>query len=373
MKNILKFSIIIIVLSFIFASCSSNREKSIRIGSTVPLTGEAATWGNYTKNGAELAEEEYNNSVKNGQPKVDIIFEDTKANARDGINAFNKLVNIDKVSSIIDDAVSSVTLAIAPIAKEKKIVIISTGATNPKLSGISPYYFRVWNSDYEEGLFSSNYAYNKMGYRKIAVLAIENDYGQGLSDVFIKNFKELGGTITDVETYKQGSLQFRNQLLKIKNTNPQAIYLVSYPEETPQILIQKQNLKISQQIIGTVPLEDKSVVQKAKNASEGVIFPYPTKPTGEIVDKFNTAYKKRFGQDPGTTSAEGYDAARLLIEAILHKGTDGDSIKEYLRNLKDWPGASGTITFDSNGDVHKPMVMKKIQNGNFVVISDKQK
>ena len=371
MKNILNLSIFAILLISLFCfSCGEKKTETVKIGCTVPLTGEAATWGNYTKKGVELAVEEYNSGLKTGEVKIEVIYEDTKAQAKEGINAFNKLVNIDKVQAVVDDAVSGVALAIAPIAKQKKVVIISTGATNPKLSQAGSFYFRVWNSDYEEGLFSANYCFNKLSLRKIAVMAIENDYGQGLSDVFINHFKKLGGNITIVETYKQGNAQFRNQLLKIKNSNPDAIYLVSYPEETPQILIQKQNLEIKQQIIGTVPFEDKSIIEKAKATAEGIIYPYPTAPEGEIVDKFYQSYKKKFNEDPGTTSAEGYDAAKLIIAAISTKGNDGEMIRQYLNEAKNWKGVSGIIEFDENGDVHKPMVMKTIKNGEFIEIQD---
>lgn len=369
MKKLLKLFSLFLVACLILLSCSGKKEEVIKIGSTVPLTGEAATWGNYTKKGVELAIYEYNEARKEDEPKFEVIFEDTKADAKEGVNSFNKLVNIHNVQAIVDDAVSSVALAIAPLARDKKVVIISTGATNPKLSGISPYYFRVWNSDYEEGLFSANYAYNDLNYRKVAVLAIENDYGQGLSDVFINRFKELGGEIIITETYKQGNLQFRNQLTKIKNAKPDAIYLVSYPEETPQILIQKNALSINQQIIGTVPMEDKSIIEEAKDAAEGVIYPYPVDPTGESVMKFRESYEKKFAEAPGTTSAEGYDAARLFIDAIISNGNNGDGIKDYLTSLKEWNGVSGIIEFDSNGDVHKPMVMKTIKDSNFISIT----
>lgn len=366
LNAILMILLSFVVVSGIFYGCEKKGDEIIIIGSTVPLTGEASTWGNYTKKGVELAVWEYHQTRNKENPKVEVIFEDTKADAKEGINSFNKLINIHKVKAIVDDAVSSVALAMAPLAKEKKVIIISTGATNPKLSGISPYYFRVWNSDYEEGLFSANYTYNDLGYRKVAVLAIENDYGQGLSDVFIKRFKELGGEILFSDTYKQGNLQFRNQLTKIKNVNPDAIYLVSYPEETPQILIQKSALKLNKQIIGTVPMEDKSIIEKAKSAAEGVIYPYPVDPTGEITKKFKESYKKKFGEEPGTTSAEGYDATKLLIEAILKNGYTGDGIRNYLLELKQWSGASGIIEFDANGDVHKPMVMRTIKDGKFI-------
>lgn len=372
MKVKLKVSLVFFLVSYLIViSCGKREETSIIIGSTVPLTGEAATWGNYTKNGAELAVEEYNANRKPNKPKISIIFEDTKATAKDGINAYNKLVTMHKVQAIVDDAVSAVALAIAPLANKDKVVIISTGATNPKLSEAGPFYFRVWNSDFEEGVFSANYCFNKLNFKKVAILAIENDYGQGLSDVFIKQFKKIGGEILIEETYKQGDNQFRNQLLKIKNANPEAIYMVSYPEETPQILIQMKNLYINKQVVGTVPLQDKSIIEKAKKAAEGVIYPYPVTLHGELVNDFNKKYNEKFNEEPGTTSAEGYDAARLIIEAIVASGNNGESIKKYLEEITEWHGASGIIEFDENGDVHKPMVMKTIKNGEFIEVKGK--
>jgi len=371
--TIIALIIVIAIGAGLFFGTRTKKEPEVyKVGAILPLTGDAAPWGNNVKKGIDLAIEEANATGGINGKKITVIYEDSKALAKEGVTAINKLIFTDKVPVILDDCVSSVALATVPIASKNQVVMISAGSTNPKLSGISPYFFRVWNSDSEEGLFSARYAYEKLGIRKAAILYIENEYGQGLKDVFSQQFQKVGGNIVLVESFKQEVIDFKSQLTKIKGSKPDIIYLVSNAQEIPVILKQAREQGIGVPFLGTVAFEDPAIIQKAGEASEGIIYPFPSEPSGEPVQKFKNAYKQKYGEAPGIACDTGYDIARLTLYAIREGGYSGPAIQRILAGIKEWKGASGLITFDENGDVHKPMLMKTVKNGRFVPLEASQ-
>lgn len=335
---------------------SSNGTEPIVLGATLPLTGDAAVWGKNTQQGIDLALEQINASGGVLGRKLEVIYEDTQALAKEGVSAYRKLVTVDKVPAIIDDSVSSVTLAMAPMAEKDKVVILATGATAPSISEAGDFIFRIWNSDAYEGEVAAKYAYHDLSHRSAAILYINNDYGKGLEQVFKSEFSKLGGKIVASESFAQSATNMRTQLTKIKAAKPQLLYLVGYPKETPIALKQARELQLGVQTLGTVAMKDPQLIEAAGEAAEGLSFPYPKEPGGDHVAKFHAAIQAKYGQDPGITTDVGYDAVKMIAQAIEKAGGfTGEDIRRGLNMLKNYPGVSGTMTFDDNGDVSKPM------------------
>ena len=115
------------------------------------------------------------------------------------------------------------------------------------------------------------YLFRKLGFRKIATMIINNDYGLGVKKVFVNEFKSLGGEITEEQTFTQGGVDFRAQLTKIKNSSPEAIYLVGYKEQL-NIIKQLHELNINSQILGTTMLEDKEFIDQLGDLMEDIIY-----------------------------------------------------------------------------------------------------
>lgn len=339
--------------------------SSLKLGAVLPLTGQAAIYGQNSQHGIQLAVDAANSQGGVNGRKVEVVFEDSKGDAKTGVAAAHKLTSQDRVPAIFDDAVSSVALAVVPIIDEAKVVLISTGSTNPDLSGRSRYFFRTWNSDTEEGRFSAQFARNVMKWGTGCALYIDNDYGRGLYEVFKRNLEQVGGKVVAAETFSKDDSDFKNQLAKLKSQGGEFLYLVSYPEKVPTILKQIKELGLTHKLIGSTTMEDPKIVEAAGEAAEGLIYPYPVAPSGAETMAFKEAYRKKYGADPGTCCAEGYDNASLIIHCLRQGAASGLEIQEQLRKVKDWPGVSGLITFDDNGDVHKPMQMKVIRKGHF--------
>jgi branched-chain amino acid transport system substrate-binding protein len=370
MKKFWTISAIIVVAIFIITTLGCKQvPKEIKIGAVLPLTGDVAVWGNNTKEGIDLAVERINATGSVDGKKIKIIYEDSEAKPEKGVTAINKLITVDRAPALIDNSISSVTLAMAPIAEKNHMVILATGATAPKITDAGDYIFRIWNSDAEEGAVTAKYVYEKLGLKKAAVLYVNNDYGKGLNEVFNKEFSGKGGEILISQPFEQSETDFRTQLTKIKKVNPDAIYLVGYPREVPQCLKQMKELGLNVKVLSTVAFEDPNIIKIAKSAAEGVIYPFPVTPTEEdsAVRIFLTAYRSKYSKEPGITCDVGYDAVNMLALAIkLSSGYNGDDIQKGLMMIKNFHGASGIMEFDKNGDVHKPMGMKIVKDGKFV-------
>lgn len=362
--------VLIVTLSFaiIFSGCVKKEEKEIKIGAILPLTGDAALYGKSIKKGIDLAVDQINSKGGIKGSKVSVIFEDSKAVPADGVAAFQKLINIHKVSAVIGDAVSSVTLAFAPIAEKNKIVILSPLSSSPVLTDAGDFIFRNVPSDLYGGKVAAYFAVKDQGWKKLAILYINNDFGVGLKRVFSENVETLGSEIVASDAYEQGAKDFRTQLLKIKSTNPEAVFIVGYGE-VPQILIQAKEIGLKTKFLGTGLLEDPNVIKLAKNAAEGIYFTqlqYDASLTDSLVKDFVDAFTKKYNAKPDIIAAYGYDAMKVLTYAMEGSNLTSEGIRDQLYKVKNYHGVTGDITFDKNGDVIQPMGIKTVRNGEFV-------
>lgn len=344
----------------VFTGCDK-KEDVIIIGANLPLTGEVAVYGQNDKKGMDLALSESDLNIK-----VEIVYEDNKGTAKDAVLAANKLMN-ENVIAIIDDAISGISLATIPIYEKSKIPLISTGATNPALSGISPFFFRIWNSDAEEGDFAATAAYNDLSKRKAVILYLNSDYGLGLKNVFEKKFISLGGKVEASISFEENVRDYRAIINQFKNKDFDLIYIVGYAPQTGPLVKNIKELRINKSILSTVATEDQNFIELAGTASEGVIYVFNTTPQGGNYEKFVNNYKKRYNEEPQLLTDVGYDAVKLVIMAIKGGARTGEEVKNFLKNMKPYEGASGLVKFDENGDVHKPMIKKTIKDKKFVI------
>ena len=361
---------LVALFGWCISGCSQKHAKELTIGAILPLSGDAAEYGTNDKNGIELAVEEINMAGGIGGQQLKVLYEDCQADAKSAVAAISKL-GLQGVAAVIDDAISSIALALVPVAQANKQAIISTGASNPSLSGMSPYFFRIWNSDAEEGVIAAKFALHETGKGGVAILFVNNDYGVGLSKVFSDELIKNGGAVVGKESFEKDARDFRGQITKLKGAKPKAVYLVGYASQTGIAAQQLLEQGVSVRIIGTVAMEDPQFVKLAGQASESVVYPFPEQSTGAAATQFRQAFQKKYGKEPGLLCDCGYDAAKLFILALQQGARTGDEIKEKLRLVKDYQGASGLITFDDKGDVHKPMIMKVIRGGKFVAFADK--
>ncbi len=348
--------------------CRRAQESSLQIGVILPLTGAAASPGKSCLNGIQLAASEYVTRKAAQEPLLSLVTEDSRADPTTGISAFEKLQAVDHVKVIIGPLTSGVTLAVAPLAEKSHVVILSPGASAPAITNAGDYIFRNEISEAYGARIQADLAVSKLGYRRIALLYVNNEYGAGTVRVFRDRFAELGGHIVADEAFAQGTVDFRTVLTKIQQVRPDAM-LVVFQDDIVNIVKQRAELGISAPVFTTPVFEDPANLSKLGKLAENIKYTYygtfdRDAPTGPMAD-FRTAYAKRFNEPPTYYSALGYDAMQILVAALRSCKFKLDGVKDALYRIRMFPGITGETSFDKNGDVTKPVSLKVVRGGQF--------
>jgi branched-chain amino acid transport system substrate-binding protein len=354
---------------------SPAEQGTIKIGVSLPLTGDAAVWGKSQKDGYDLASEQINARGGINGRKVDLIYGDDQGLPKDGVSVLRKLIDVDKIQALTGVVNSSVALAYIPIIDQQKLIFISSGASSPKLTGASKDFFRTWPSDIAEALAMAKYATEKMNLKTVSCLYINNDYGIGLSEPFIKRFTELGGKILGKELFEQNATDLRAQLTKIKDQHPDAIYLAGNPREMARAITQARELGLTTQFLSISTLNDKEVFSTVKSGDiEGtVITDASFDPNSDWPEAkaFMQDFRAKFSKEPGILANTAYDALMILAKGIEKAGTNADALSQYLHSMKAYRGVAGAIDFTEGGDVNRPIRISAAKNGKFeVLVSD---
>ncbi len=330
-----------------------NSDQALKIGVLLPLSGDVASYGEPGRNVFELAKEEINSSGGVNGKKLQLIYEDSKCDGTAATNAAQKLININKVQFIIGGLCSTESLAAAPVASANKVVLFSAVSTSPKLTGISPYFFRISPSDASQGELDAQVAMKK-GYKLVAVVQQQLDYPLGLYQAFDQNMRKLGGK-TVVESFVSSTTDFRTILTKLKSTNPEALFLDTQDSPTAQrILKQLKDLGWKPKIIINEAIAgDIKALSDYKDLLEGALgAEFSARLDSPKFQHLLLAYKQKYGtellyQSYGQTE---YDAVYLVRDGIMAVGLNGKKLAAWSRTIKDWQGASGTITIKPDGD-----------------------
>jgi branched-chain amino acid transport system substrate-binding protein len=368
MKRILSISVLAaLAVTVTFVGCQPTGD--IKIGAILPLTGGAAVYGQWARNGIDLATSEINAAGGIKGRKVVIVCEDDQSTPQQAVSAAQKLIATDGVKVIIGALTSSATLAVAPVCNEKKVVELSPGSSSPLLTGAGPYFFRNWPSDVFEGKSMADFAISTLKLHNVAILYINNDYGTGLKDVFKAAFEKAGGMVPLVESYDENSTDFRSQLSKVKSAKVDGIYVPGHTNELGTILRQMKEMGIALPFMSVVGFESPQTIEIAGKAAEGAYYTAPAfspADTSSRVRQFVGAYQGKYGQPPEIFAAHAYDAVKILAGVIAEAGYNADRIREALHKVSGYPGVSGLTTFDANGDVEKPAMIKTVKDGVFV-------
>lgn len=367
--------VLFLLLAFTITACKE--EATIyRIGAELPLSGSMDAYGRNVKNGLILALDEINAAggiKRQGEhegKKIDIVFEDDGTDEKKAVDKTNSLIKGARVPLIIGGINSSIALAIAPICEKEKVVLLSPTASSPKLTSAGQYIFRNYPSDTLEGKVMAEYAVRRMNVRTVAIFYVNNEYGQGLMNVFKQRFNELGGQVAIEYPYDVGATDFSAPVKQIKPKPPDAIYVIGYYAEIAAILKEIQKQKISSKIISVEGLVQPMVLETAADVVEGVIYPQPhynPDSTDPMIQKFVKDYKDKFNTKPDIDAAFSYDALRIVAKAIEQSANYPADLRERIADVS-MRGIIGDISFDANGDVDIRPEIFQIKGGKFVPV-----
>jgi branched-chain amino acid transport system substrate-binding protein len=352
-----------------FACGKGGGGAEIVIGEYGSLTGTTATFGQSTDNGIRLAFDEINAAGGLLGKPVKVLVEDDRSQPEEATTAVTKLINQSKVVAVLGEVSSSRSLAAAPICQSNKVPMISPSSTNPRVTQVGDYIFRVCFIDPFQAPVMAKFAANTLKVRKVAILTdVRNDYSIGLQTFFRQNFKSLGGEIVAEQSYSEGDSDFRAQLTQIKATNPEAIYVPGYYTEVATIARQARELGITVPLLGGDGWDSPKLFEIGGEALDGCYISnhYSVDDPSPAIQKFVADYKKKYSQVPDALAALGYDAAKILADAIRRAGsTDGAKIRDALKTVKDFVGVTGTITINADRNAVKPAVVLRIEKGKF--------
>ena len=340
---------------------------TILIGEVGSLTGSEATFGISTRNAIELAIREVNAAGGVKGRKIDIRVYDNQSKPEEAAQAANRLINQDNVLLILGEVASSNSMAMAEKAQPAKVPMISNASTNPKVTEIGNYIFRVCYIDPFQGYVMAKFAHDNLKMNKVAVLRdLGSAYSQGLADVFERKFTEMGGKIVAGETYTKGSTDFRSQLTAIKRASPDAIYIPGYYNDIGLIARQARELGITAKLMGGDGWDSEKLFELGGAAVEGSYFSnhYSPDDPNPRIQKFIADYKAAYGSVPDALAALGYDAAMVAVDAIKRAPSfDRAAIRDAIAATKNFPGVTGTITLDDKRNATKPAVVLEVGKG----------
>jgi branched-chain amino acid transport system substrate-binding protein len=339
----------------------------ILVGFYGSLTGDGASFGISSREGAELAVDEINGAGGLlGGRKIRLLIEDDQSKPEEASNAVTKLITQDRVVGVIGEVASRRSLAAGPVCQKYQVPMVSPASTNERVTEIGDYIFRVCFIDPFQGEVLAKFAINDLKAKKAAVLKdIQQDYSVGLTDSIVKHFTALGGQVMDPVSYSSGDSDFRAVLTQVRSQKPDVIFVTGYYPEAAIIARQARELGLKLPLLGG----DGWVGQALENGREALANSYISNHySGDnpdpIVQTFVKSYRAKYNKDPDSIAALGYDAAKVLADAMTRaNSTDGPKVRDALAKA-DVPGVTGRLKMNAKRNVDKPAVIQEVTFAN---------
>lgn len=377
MKKSSKLSLLGLALllgvGLVLTGCGQKEPDEIRIGIIAPQTGPVAAYGEGARDGVLLAFDKINAAGGINGKKIKYFLEDNKGDQAETTNVVNKLISKDKVIAIIGPVISGTSNVAAPICNKEKIPMITPTGTAVEITKAGEYISRVCFLDSYQGSVMAKFAVQNLGAKTAAVLYdVASDYSIGMKDVFIEKFTEHGGEVIETVSFTSGDADFSAQLTKIKAANPDVIYLPAYYNDDSLVLRQAHGLGIKATFLGGDGWDAQELIDSAGATAEGCYFTthYSSSDPSPIVQDFLRDYQAKYNRFPIVFAPLGYDAALLLADAIERAGSlDPEEIKDAINATEDFPGVTGTLSLDENGDPIKDVAIVTVKNGRFELVT----
>ena len=369
--------VFILLLSLLSISCRQPQEnvnrdpQTVKIGYFGDLSGPTFNFGQSALNGLLMAAEEINRSGGIGGLRIDVVIEDDHGSPERAAALVTKLINEDKVVSVIAGGASGSSLAAAPRAQAAKIPFVSSSSTDPAVTRTGDYIFRVCYTDNFQGEVMGRFSTGRLKGTTAAIMVdFNNPYSRGLSDFFEVSFTKQGGRILTKQSYAQGDPDFRGQLSAINDAGPDLIYVPGYYGDVGLIAKQARQLGLTQPLLGGDGWDAPELWSLGGDALNGAYISnhYSADDPSLEIQTFVNDYKQLHGNlVPDAHAALGYDAMRFLVEGIQRAGnTNGPNVREALALTKNFKGVTGVISLDEERNAVKPAVILKLQDTRYI-------
>jgi branched-chain amino acid transport system substrate-binding protein len=356
-----------------------SREPTVKIGFNIPLTGDSPKIGEGAKFAAQLIEQDINGAggldIKGKKYKLEFIYVDNELKPESAVQAAIRLIEQDRVLAVVGPCGSGRAIPAGQVNNENRTPMVSPWATNPAVTLNRPYVFRACILDPVQAPAAVKFAKSQFaGVTKTAILYnLDDDYSKTLAELFRDSWIQTNGqgSVLAFESFGQKDQDFSVQLTRIVNSGAQMLYLPDYYNHVALIIPQARDLGWGDRpILGSDSWGSADLVSLSKGAVKGYFFTThyaaagATGSTREFIDRYKAAY----GYVPDDVAALSYDSARIILQAIQTAGLSGDlakdreAIKNTIATMKDFPGITGAMTFDANGDPAKPAVVVRVND-----------
>lgn len=325
--------------------------RTFKIGVDSQFTGEEEP----IKRGVELAQRHF----ADDKISVTVVPVSTECEGEKAVKAAKDWA-AQGVVAVIGDVCSSAMLDAADTITQLKLPHISASATNAQVSEASDYIFRTIPSDAFAADFTSKYLYDTVKARKLAVFYGEGDYGEGLKADVTSSFEKRGGKVVTTQSFEDEATDIKKQVAQVEAAKPDSIYIATTSTSTALLILQQLKADgVKVPVLGSETLKDLTNFEEF-SAAEGVTVVGANNGTAKYLADFKAAY----GQEPGTYSAQAYDAYAAIFKTLQAGADSGEEIKNALYGVS-FSGASGPIAFNKDGDIASNYTVYKMINGAF--------
>ena len=347
-------------------------EAPIKLGIVAPMSGPTARYGAFSMHGAELAVNAINEAGGVDGHKIELYNADSQGTPVEGVSATRRLIDQDAVDFVIGDVSSSVTLAMQPVAEDAGVLLLNAASSNPKITygagvGGFKWTYRNYPTDENRALIVAKYAAEQRGFTKFAVLSVDSDYGRSAIEFTKKYLPDFKGEILSEDYYKEGEVDFRSVLAKIRDGGAEAIIMYGLADTTPIVARQMVELGLAGKVtlIGNGEFNTEKTIASAPTALEGAVeaaawLPAWDSPESKaFVEKFTTTYNEA----PNNHAYVHWDTVNLLAAAVREAGSiDREAVRAALSKIK-YKSPVGEVTFDDHNQARLPMILLQIENG----------
>ena len=357
-KRWMPLSVLLMILALVFAACGgggSAQDEPFKIGVMESVTGPGETYGNVAVRSKQMAVDEINEAGGINGRILEIIVEDSKCSAQDAITAYRKLTDVDGVKIILGTSCSGAMLGAAPLAEEDGVVMFSGLATNPDIANAGDYIFRTAMSDLQLGIDTGNVLWAD-GARTLATITEATDYAEGVRRTSVDQFVKRGGKVVGEERYASDVTDFRSQLTKLFEQNPDALHIAAQSESSGGTIVkQARELGYDGPIYSEVVPVGATALEIAGDAATGLkaitaeLDPANNK-AQQVLGNFKARYE--YVTLPWYLGS-AYDDVNIAAECLKQTGDDqdADGFRDCLYGIN-WSGTIGDgYSFDENGEV----------------------
>jgi len=362
----------------IFAPVPATAQQTLKFGLAMPLSGSQSSYGKDQIKAAEWAVADINAKGGVGGKKLEMIVLDTQAEPTVGINAVNRLINVDKVPVFVT-AWSAVVKAVAPIANREKVLELSIGANAPEIATLGDYVYTAFPLADVDVTALANYTFKSLGKKRVAVLYVNNDTGVEAAKVYRTVFEKAGGQIVAYETYDPKATDFTGMLLKVRTSNPDFVHLHGLVAEMPLVIAQMRQLGLTQRVSTYAGGYNPQMIEKAGKGAEGLIVTSlaPNEKQNPNVGPYIERWKKAENRIPNGLPYTQYLYDAPWLVAALYEYVEknklpasGENMRKALLAVKTFElPLTGRLVVNEDHTVRKPVNLLTVDNAQFVPLA----